>query len=73
MAAAAQAEAARVQSMIGTVSSTLTAEGVGRTGSVPSSSAPSVVQHNNFAEMDPEVAVVAAGQSLAAVARRAGA
>jgi tape measure domain-containing protein len=73
MAAAAQAEAARVQALIGSVSSTITVKGTGGPGVATPAAAPSVVQNNNFAEMDPEVAVVAAGQSLAAVARRAGA
>ena len=72
MAAAAQAEAARMQAMIGTVSSTITADGSASGGNGSGSAPAQITQNNNFAEMDPEVAVVAAGQALAGVARRAG-
>ncbi|KTR96479.1 hypothetical protein NS220_02050 [Microbacterium testaceum] len=72
MAAAARAQAGRVQTAVEGVSSTLTVQGSAGSTAGASASA-SVVQNNHFEHMDPQVAVVAAGQSLAAVARRAGA
>lgn len=69
MAAAAQAEAARVQAVVGRVSSSFDVAG-GSSAAGGTAQVVNITQNNDVKEMNPQVAVEATTQSLAALARR---